>query len=128
MKLAQWRQERRQGEPFTLPSGLVMHLKRVGILDLVEQGEIPAPLAGLVQEIVDQKEHDLQLEDFGRFSGLINLLTKAAAVDPPVADEADETHLGVGELPMADRMAIFNWCNEVTEALRPFRAESAQPV
>lgn len=128
MDLRQWRALRGSGEPFTLPSGLVIRLKRVGILDLAEQGEIPAPLAGQVQEIFDEKDHALQLSDFGKFAGVINLVVKAAAVDPRVADEPDENHVGVHELPMTDRMAIFNWCNEVADALVPFRQEPEQPV
>ncbi len=125
MDMRAWRARQLTGEAFTLPSGLVVRLKRVGIMDLAEQGQIPAPLAGIVQHFMDEKDHNVELADFARFSGVINLVVKAALIDPPGADEADDTHLGVDELPMTDRMAIFNWCNEAAESLRPFRPESA---
>lgn len=121
MNLREWRNLRSTGEEKILPSGLVVRLRRVGILDLAEQGRIPAPLAGVVQSVIDKKEISIDLAEFGKFAGVINLVVGAAMMDPPVADVADETHIAVGELPVDDRMSVFNWCNEVGSQLEPFR-------
>ena len=47
MDLSAWRERRLGGEEFTLPSGLVMRLRRVSLLDLAAGGQIPAPLVRL---------------------------------------------------------------------------------
>lgn len=128
MDLGAWRESRQAGEQFTLPSGLVMRLRRVSLMDLATQGEIPAPLVGLVESLLQRDSVELSLEEFGQYGRVTGLVAKAAAVDPPVADEADGEHLGVDELPMADRIAIFNWANGGVRSLRPFRPEAAESV
>ena len=128
MDLYEWRASRDEGELFTLPSGLVMRLRRVSLLDLAEQGEIPAPLVGMVESLLQREEVELSLEEFGRYGKVAGLVVKAAALDPRVADEADGEHVGVQELPMADRMAVFNWANAATRVLRPFREEEGESV
>lgn len=126
MDLKTWRQQNRTGEAFTLPSGLEVRLRHVSMLDLAERGDIPAPLAGLVQSLIDggqQQQVRLNLDEFPQYAQVINLVVAATVIDPPVADTASETHLGVTELPIADRLAIFNWANEVADSLQPFRQE-----
>ena len=124
MDLKLWREQREQGEPFELSSGLVVRLKRVSVFDLAEQGEIPAPLVGLVEGFISSQRTELSLEEFGKLAPVINLVVSAAMVDPPVAEEPDDDHLGITELPMTDRLAMFNWANSVTTRLRPFRPEA----
>ena len=128
MDLNEWRVSRDEGELFTLPSGLVMRLRRVGLMDLAALGEVPTPLVGLVETLLQRDEVELSLEDFARYGEVAGLVVKAAAVDPPVGDEPDEGQVGVGELPMADRMAVFNWANAASRVLRPFRAEEGESV
>jgi hypothetical protein len=125
MELSAWRKRRQEGEEFTTPSGLVVTLRRVSLLDLAERGEIPAPLASMVNKILDTKVHKLTVEEIPEYNKSINLLVKAAVISPPVADEPDETHVGIEELPMKDRLAIYNWC-QIGEPLRPFRREDGE--
>ena len=123
MKLNEWRERWEKGEEFELPSGLVVRLRRVSLFDLMEQGEIPAPLVGLLDELVSQDRPTISVEEFVRYADVVNQVVKAAVVEPPIGDEPSEGVLGVSELPMMDRIAIFNWANSAVRRLRPFRPE-----
>lgn len=128
MDLNEWRKNRDEGEAFELPSGLVMRLRRVSLLDLAEQGEVPAPLVGMVEGLLKRDRVELDLEEFAQYGEVAGLVLRAAAVDPPVADDPGPGVLGVRELGMNDRLAVFNWANEAARALRPFRPEAEEPV
>lgn len=123
MDLQEWRQKQQEGEAMTLPSGLEVRVKRVGLLDLAAQGNVPAPLLGMVEKVLDNQTHKLVMADFPQYAALINSVVLVAVVSPPIADRADATHLAVDELPMGDRLALFNWANEVSTKLEPFRQE-----
>lgn len=120
--LQAWRDRRQGGETFTTPTGLQIKVRRCSLMDLAEQGSIPAPLTGMVDAIFDQQDHSLTVDDVPEFIKVINMVVKAAVVDPPVADQPDETHVGLQELPVVDRLAIYNWANR-PGALIPFRQE-----
>jgi hypothetical protein len=126
MNLQEWRQ---RGETETLPSGLAVRYVEVSLLDLAMNGEIPAPLVGVVDRLLnDEEDVEIELEDFTQMAPLINNLIKAALVDPPVADEPDATHLGVEELPATDRLFLFNRLHKEAQRLEPFRAGTDEPV
>ena len=127
LTLAAWRAQQREGYTFTTPSGLHVTLKRVSLLDLVEQGEIPTPLAGMVEKTLDTATHTLTVKEFPQYARVVNMVVKAVVTDPPVADDVDDEHLSVEELPIKDRLAIYNWANSA-ERLRPFRSESGEPA
>jgi len=126
MDLKEWRKKREEGELFTLPSGLDVRVRRVSLLDLAEHGEIPAPLAAMVNAVLDTEVHALTVDDVPEYGRTIDLVVKAVMVSPPVADEPDETHVAVSEIPMKDRLALYNWANQ-REALRPFPGKTGQP-
>ena len=126
MDLKEWRKKRETGESFVTPSGLEVRLRRVSLLDLAEQGEIPAPLVGMVNMLLDTTTYTLGVEEVPEYAGAINFMVKAVVIDPPAADKADEQHIAVTELPMKDRLAIYNWAN-TREGLRPFPGKSRQP-
>ncbi|MBN2392174.1 MAG: hypothetical protein JXR84_15710 [Anaerolineae bacterium] len=128
MDLQAWRQKQQEGEEVELPSGLVVQMVRVGMIDLALRGDVPAPLVAAVNEVMAKGISNLTVENAAEYEGPINLVTKAAVVNPPVKDKADEHSLGVNELPMVDRLAIFRYCNRYGEQLRPFRRESTSPV
>jgi hypothetical protein len=125
-RLSEWRRAQAEGEEYTLPSGMVMRLRRVGLLDLAMGGKIPPPLVGLVDTLLQREEVKLTLEEFERYGEVTALVVKAAAVDPPVADKADDEHLGLDELPMTDRLSIFSWANVGVKPLRPSRPEAVE--
>lgn len=124
MDLRAWREKQEQGEQLELGSGLVVRARRVGLLDLVEQGQIDAPLLGMVDELLNRDNFRVPLEEFKDYAPVFNRIAEAVLVDPPVAQEADDEHLAVTELPVSDRMQLFRWANEPGSRLKSFRPES----
>lgn len=120
-----WRESLRAGEEMELPnSGLVVRLRRVSLLDLAEAGGIPAPLAGMVDEVLSESTTKVSVDQFSRYADVINLVVKAAVAWPLIGDAPEDNVLGVRELPMYDRLAIFEWANEGSQSLKKFRPES----
>lgn len=119
-RLAEWRAGQR--ETLVLPSGLSMTVRRVSLLDLAAAGQVPAPLMGMVERLIGEGQRsELELATLPQFVGLIDAVIMLAAVDPPLAAEPDEDHIGVHELPTLDKVAVFNWLNAPAAALAPFR-------
>lgn len=128
MDLQAWREQQRVGVEVELPSGLVVRVARVSLIDLALRGDVPTPLTAAVNQVLNQGIGNLTVENAREHEGAINLVVKAAVVDPPVKDKPDAQSLGVSELPIVDRLAIFRECNRYGEPLRPFRRESAPAV
>lgn len=114
MDLDEWRKQR-LGEEFTLPSGLAVRLRRCQLLDLAEQGRIPTPLIGLANQLLASDSLALTVEDYRQYAPIINAIAAACLVAPE--------GLEIEELPAADRLAIYNWANDITVAVQPFRGE-----
>lgn len=105
----------------TLPSGNVVQLKRVGLMDLIAQGNIPDTLSGLATEVATKdKLRSLSAEELAEYVNIINLVVKACAVSPKIADAATEDTLAVTDIDFVDRVEIFSWANGVANSLRPF--------
>jgi hypothetical protein len=121
MDLKSWREKRIEGEQFDLQSGLSVRLRRCDLMDLAVLGNVPTPLVDEVDMLLSNTKTELKVEDFPRFAPVINLVVKACMIEPEIADQADETHLGIDELPMLDRFAIYNWAIRGLQPLVPFR-------
>lgn len=126
--LAQWRASR--VHDLSLPSGLTVTVRDASVMDLIIDGKLPQTLLSMiVDETKDQAQVDLSMfsgsNDYG---ALINGMVRICVVDPPVADVADETHLGIDELPGEDKLAIFNYANREVEQVKSFRAEPAAVI
>ena len=128
MDLQGWRKQQQMGVEAELPSGLVVRIVAVGMIDLALRGDVPPPLVTTINQVMAKGIANLTVENATEYEGAINLVVKAAVVDPPVKDKPDEHSLGVSELPMVDRLAIFRYCNRYGEQLRPFRRESTPGV
>ncbi len=129
LSLAEWRAGRETELP--LPSGLVVTVKPVGLADLAAAGRIPAPLAGSVNKLIESAGSGparLHVEDLAEFGDVLALVARACIVWPPVADEPDAEHLGIGELDMTDRLAVFNFANAGAAKLAPFRQPAGESV
>jgi hypothetical protein len=122
MNLTEWRNQ--TTTEITLPSGLHVKAKtNVNLLDLALGGDIPNDLMAEVSRwIAPDGKLDVELDQFAKMAPVLNGLVKAVFIDPPAADEPDETHIGVNELPATDRVWLLRWANEGTGAgeLRPF--------
>lgn len=123
-----WR-ESAQGELFTLPSGNVARLRRIHIMQLVEQGQVPDTLTALVAQMISSDPRlRLSMADLKRYAEVVNVVVKAAFVEPRLADEPGEDCLGVQEVNFSDRAAVFEWCHLPTAKMTPFRPEPAADV
>jgi hypothetical protein len=122
--LAEWRASLQ--ETITLPSGLGVTLRKVALLDLVAQGKIPTPLLGLIESLSNNPKllNDFKIEDVPQFTAMLDIVVRAAVIDPPLGESADDEHLQVGELTLDDKMMIFNWGNAGTKAIAPFSGGS----
>ncbi len=120
MNLQEWREKRQHGEDATLPSGLIVQLRKVGMLDLAEQGKIPATLTPRINELMKGGVGGVSLEQVNEFAELINIVCRACVTGPDGLD--------VAELPYEDRLAIFNWASKAASALQFFRQQDAEPV
>ena len=116
----------------TLPeSGLTVTLKRVDLMSIITQGvDIPDSLSGLVGGMVNGgiDTAEIGFDDIGGFGEMLNIITIASVVSPPViAGAGDDTHLGTNEIPFADKQEIFNFGNGEASALIPFREADEKP-
>lgn len=124
VNLREWRATRQT--TWTLPAcGLEVTTRKVDLLTLAASGEIPETLNALAQRAADQ---GFALKDMAEFMPLVDLTVRECLVTPAIGDEADDSHVLLKELPLADRMAIFNWANGVANSLAPFRAEPETDV
>ena len=121
MNLDEWRLQRAAGTVMVLPSGLEVTLRKVAVLDLAERGNIPLQLRPKLEKMLTSGSAKVvTLEDFQQHSEVVNLACAACLLAP--------AELDVTELPYGDRLAIFQWANEVTTALQPFRGEQDATV
>jgi len=118
MNLQEWRAKQQSGEAFTLPSGLEVRVRKVGMLDLAAQGKVPATLAPQINEMMKSGGVvSSDLEQLARFAELLNIVCMACLAAPEGLDAT--------ELPYEDKLAIFNWASAVSAKLSPFRGEQA---
>lgn len=119
--LEEWRALQAEGEPARLPSGLKITVKRVSVLDLAAEGNIPATLSPQITELMKTGTvRNLTMEDFQQFAEMINLVCRACILGPK--------GLRVEELPYDDRVALFTWANAPGTRLQTFRKPTEQPV
>jgi len=128
MELADWRKQQEMGDDVLLPSGLRVRVRRVSLMDLAVQGAVPTPLVAQVNTVMDKGLQNITVETAAKYEGAINLVVMAAIITPPVREVGSADAVGIRELSMVDRLAIFRECNRYGEALKPFRTESEVPV
>lgn len=122
MNLEEWRKQRQQGEDATLPSGLVVQLRQVSMLDLAAKGQIPQTLKPQIDALMQNgvKITKVSLDAMSKFVGVIDLVCEACLAGPD--------GLKVEELTYQDKLAIFSWANEMAGKLEPFRRQEAEPL
>lgn len=113
-----------EGQVFELEKGgPAMKLKRVGLMDLIEQGDIPDTLSGEALHLASEQlvGRKWEMEDLKNYMGVINLVVKACSVSPLVTENESPGSISVHRIPSVYRIGIFNWACEAVGPLRPFR-------
>lgn len=119
MNLEQWRKQRQQGEDANLPSGLTVQLRKVSMLDLAAKGDIPQTLKPQIDGLM-RGDSKVTLDTVHKFVEVIDLVVGACLAGPD--------GLQVDELTYQDKLAVFNWANEMTGKLEPFRQKQTESV
>lgn len=125
--LAEWRSARTH--ELELPSGLTATVRDVDITDLALTGRIPNSLMDVFVSAAEQtSEADAEkmagdaiaknAADFGR---MLDAVTRAAFVSPRIGDVADDETVTVDEIPMGDKLFLFNHLNREVARVRSFR-------
>lgn len=130
--LAKFRAEKVREMPDPLPvSGMRVWVRDVTMMDLVLSGKLPEPLVDVIQDLQNKGQHEFDLKQIARngkeFAMMVDGLVMIGVVEPPIAEVADDDHLGIHELPGDDRMAIYAYLNREVEQIRSFRNEG-EPV
>lgn len=130
MNYSEYRKARLDGEALTLPSGLEVRVKKVTLMDLALNGEIPQTLNPLTDDLLNKAGMTVQVTaaDFPRYGELVALVVKACLIDPMIADESDEGHIALKDMEAADKTEIFRWANRGAAQLEKFRAKQARDV
>jgi hypothetical protein len=122
--LQEWRATRQR--VWTLPAcGLEVTTRKVDLFDLVVSGQIPETLDTLAKRAA---KVGFGIEDLQEFMPLIDLTVKLCLVAPLPGEQADAEHVRLDEIPISDRMEIFNWANGVAADLAPFRRQPPSDV
>lgn len=127
MDLTTWRENRHIELEI---DGLTLQFRRMSLLDMATRGDMPAPLAGLVQEMIDGKAGELgkNLTDWRKYAPMIDRMVVAASTGPlRVTEKATAETVGVDEIPFEFKVRVFNSLTSAGE-LRPFRREPAPVV
>lgn len=126
--LAQWRASRLH--ELVLPSGMTVWVRDASMMDLMLSGRLPETVMEFANEQQGAAELDLRAiaKSAADFNALLNAAVLACVVEPPVAAQGDDDHLGLDEIGGDDKMAIFNWLNREVSDLHPFREGEGEPV
>lgn len=120
ISLEEWRRQQAEGDEGELPvSGLTVRLRRVGMVELLERGDVPVTLKPMMLKAANGDAKAAQ-ENMEEWVKVVNLVVDACVVGP--------AGLRADELPIGDRMAVVMWANEGTQKMRPFRTKSAGDV
>ena len=128
--LAEWRSSRAQ--EITLPSGLHVWVKDVTMTDLLFTGKLPDGILDIADDANKNGQANIDLKKVAQsgpgFKDMMDALILQCIVEPPIAEVADDEHLGLNEISGDDKMFIFNWANREAEKLRPFREGENKPM
>jgi hypothetical protein len=128
--LSQWRSNRLVEK--TLPSGMIVWLKDVSMMDLVLTGKLPEGIMDFVEKSTEDGKNEIDLKEVAKagpgMGEMMNILAMLCIVEPPVAEIGDEEHLGLNEITGDDKMFIMNWANREVKEIRPFREGEMESV
>lgn len=134
--------KRTKGVPLPLPSGLIVHAKRVELQTLVVQGNVPNPLMEVVSEAIAKGEN----ADIGKMVGvdegeidldmvrdMFDMVEKVCMESitqpkihntPALGEERMDDLLYIDEVDSEDKMFIYQWACGGTSDVATFREEA----
>jgi len=122
--LTSWRASRQQ--TLALSCGLTVTVRKVALLDLAAQGNVPVPLHAAVQALIDrQGSTPVEVAKLADQAAVIDLVVRAAVISPPITDEPTETSITLSEIPLVDRIEIFSWAQREAAHLATFPEPAA---
>ena len=120
----QWTTLANTTEKIKLPSGAIVELRRLNLLEEACLGHISIDLVNESMAVSEKfsattKTSRLTEKELSKMMTLVNQITVLATVNPKVENE------DVLKVPVVDRMFIFGYINKVpgSENLLPFRTE-----
>jgi len=121
----QWRKNREEGWLEVLPSGNVVRLKSISLLDFMERGEISDPLSASVADMLGGKSKDVaDFENFKQFAGLAAFVCKKAFMSPKIVDDPQaDDEISILDVDFGDQRYVFNEVQKEIVMLAPFRPE-----
>jgi hypothetical protein len=155
---AAWSAPRREGMIVELPSGNVARLRRsIDLMYLLKTGQIPNPLAGIVQNMIKQQNAAFPMKDMDEkaLQQMLDLVENTCVqcfVEPRVeiperidseieedgkmvpvkianpAWEPSEGAISIDDLNAKDKFFVFGFVQGGTTDLRPFRDQPEQAV
>lgn len=141
---ASWSSPRLAGRVLELPSGKVARVRRsIDLVTMLKTGQIPNPLAGIVQEMIRQQAVAFPTEkmDEAALNQMIDLVDKtciASFVEPKVEAVPEGIHpdshepqpgfISIADVELRDRFFVFGYVQGGATDLRPFRGEPQQAV
>lgn len=121
MNVEEWRAKRAAGEEGELPSGLTVVLQKVHILDLVAQGNIPQQLQPVLEAQMQGKATPaMDLEQLKAYREMVGVVAIACIKEPQ--------GLTAEELPMQDKMAIYQWAMGGSNKLATFHRKKKESL
>lgn len=110
-----------EAQEYQIESGVVVKLKRVGLMDLVLAGAIPDSLSAVAAQVASTiTARQMSVEELKRYGKLVDAVVTAAMVEPAIGQD-----VAIEAIPFSWKVKIFNWANTSAGVLRPFRSEQA---
>jgi hypothetical protein len=98
------------------------------------QGKVPNTLMSVFVNAAEKTEAEAEkiageaisnnAEEFGK---MLNAVVQAAFVEPKIGDVADDEHITLEEIPMGDKLFVFNALNQEVAKVRSFRDGEDEP-
>ncbi len=130
--LAEWRAARLRN--VDLPSGLTVTVRDVGISDLVLSGRVPNTLMSVFVQATEGSEAEAEkmageaiTKNADDFAKMLDAMVTACLVEPRISDKPGDDCITLAEMPMGDKLFLFNEMNREAAAVRSFREGERKP-
>jgi hypothetical protein len=126
---SQWRKLREEGELLELPSGNFARLRPIALIELIHLGHVPNQLLTVAYSLMGGDQDDVstpeeQVDRLRNFSQLVQIVCKAAFVEPKIVDEpTQDNEITFFDLSEDDRLFVYAWARSPQLSLEKFREQ-----